>query len=159
MIRNGEVFRSEPSDVESCVLFRDGQMEIVPPGYNLDELIRRGAWQAWTFGPSLLDARGCPIRRMNAVKYLKQKHPRSAIGYIAPGHYCLVVCDGRQSGYSSGARLYSLAQVMEGLGCRVAYNLDGGKSSILAFRNAVWNRPTGEGREISDCIFVKEFVQ
>ena len=158
VIRNGEVFRSEPSDVESCVLFRDGRMEIVPPGYNLDELIGRGAWQAWTFGPSLLDASGHAIRRTNARKYLTQRHPRSAIGYIAPGHYCFVVCDGRQSQHSNGAKLFSLAQIMEVLGCRVAYNLDGGNSSILAFRGAIWNSPSGEGREISDCILVKEFV-
>ena len=158
VIRNGEVFRSDPSDAESCVLFRDGRMEIVPPGYNLDELICRGAWQAWTFGPSLLNAQGRAIRTPEAGKYLRLKHPRSAIGYIAPGHYCFVVCDGRQTGYSQGATLYALAQIMEGLGCRVAYNLDGGHSSVLAFRGAVWNSPSGEGREISDCVLVKEFV-
>ena len=158
VIRNGEVFRSEPTDADICVLFLDGRMETFPGDYNLSELIRRGAWQAWTFGPSLLDEHGRAVRPAKKDKYLRLHHPRSAIGYISPGHYCFVVCDGRQPGYSNGARPITLALLMEGLGCRVAYNLDGGNSSMLAFLKRIWNRPSGDGREISDCVLVKEFT-
>lgn len=161
VIRNGEVFRAEPTDADIGVLFLDGRLETFPGDYDLSELVRRGAWQAWTFGPSLLDERGRAVRpekKGERYRYLRMRHPRSAFGYISPGHYCFVVCDGRSPGYSNGAKPYTLAQIMEGLGCRVAYNLDGGNSSLLAFRDALWNRPSGEGREISDCVFVKEFA-
>ena len=56
-------------------------------------------------------------------------NPRSAVGYYEPGHYCFVVIDGRQPGYSKGATLMQLAQLFESLGCKEAYNLDGGKSA------------------------------
>ncbi len=159
VVRNGEVLRSEPSDADVCVLFLDGRMEIVPPDYDLDALIRRGIWQAWTFGPSLLDESGHAVRStIDNNNYLRLKHPRSAIGYVSPGHYVFVVCDGRQPGYSDGTTLFALAQVMEDLGCRIAYNLDGGNSSVLAFRGALWSRPSSDGRAVSDCILVKEFV-
>ena len=43
--------------------------------------------------------------------------PRGAIGYYEPGHYCFVVVDGRQTGYSRGVTLEELAQVFDDLGC------------------------------------------
>jgi exopolysaccharide biosynthesis protein len=42
----------------------------------------------------------------------KVKNPRSAIGYYEPGHYCFIVVDGRQNGYSDGMTLDELAQTL-----------------------------------------------
>lgn len=55
IIRNGVVYRQEQSGSETCVLNRDGTMEIYEP-YSVDvqELIQKGAYQSWIFGPSLL---------------------------------------------------------------------------------------------------------
>ena len=53
------------------------------------------------------------------------------LGYYEPGHYCLVVIDGRAMGGSSGANMQALASLMSDLGCREAYNLDGGNSAEM----------------------------
>jgi hypothetical protein len=60
------------------------------------------------------------------------RHPRTALGTERGGRILwLVVVDGRQKGYSEGMSLYELAEVMRGLGCQEAVNLDGGGSSIM----------------------------
>ena len=77
-------------------------------------------------------------------------------GYFEPGHYCFVVVDGRQEGYSHGATLEQLSEILAEHGCVSGYNLDGGKTSMMTFGDEVANRPTQGGRDVSDIIFVAE---
>lgn len=58
--------------------------------------------------------------------------PRTAVGIKADGNVIFYVLDGRQSGYSYGAKLSTLAKRMEELGCVEAINLDGGGSTSIA---------------------------
>lgn len=53
---------------------------------------------------------------------------RTAVGITEDGKIVLFVCDGRISA-SKGAYLTELAQIMKGLGCVAAMNLDGGGST------------------------------
>jgi exopolysaccharide biosynthesis protein len=124
--------------------------------FDVDQAIKDGAWQAWSFGPGLLDENGKSKTEFTADGHVQDSNPRSAIGYYEPGHYCLVVVDGRQRGYSSGMTLTQLSELFKKLGCKAAYNLDGGKSSVMAFNDALVNQPTQGGREVSDCIIIKE---
>lgn len=95
IIRNGVIYRSQQSGEETCVLNWDGTMDIYQPG-QLDEqkLIGRGAYQSWIFGPSLLDANGKANDKFWTWTYIRRSHPRTAIGYFEPGHYCLLLVDG-----------------------------------------------------------------
>lgn len=96
-------YRSAPTNVETCVLFRDGTMKIYAPNEaDSQMLIDSGAYQSWVFGPSLLDENGKAKTDFLTWSYIKESHPRTAIGYYEPGHYCLLVADGRQKGYSRG---------------------------------------------------------
>jgi exopolysaccharide biosynthesis protein len=45
---------------------------------------------------------------------------------------------------------------MEELGCTAAYNMDGGKSSVMTYNDDYVNQPADGGREISDSIVIKE---
>lgn len=83
-------------------------------------------------------------------------NPRGAIGYYEPGHYCFVLVDGRQPGYSNGMTTRQLSQLFYDLGCKVAYNLDGGQSAVVTFMDSVANKPYKGGREISDIIYVAD---
>jgi Phosphodiester glycosidase len=61
-----------------------------------------------------------------------QPQPRSAIGLDKSNRrLIIVVVDGRQPGYSEGATLSELAQIMIDAGAYSAMNLDGGGSSTL----------------------------
>ena len=73
-----------------------------------------------------------------------QSNPRTAIGMVEPLHYILLVSDGRTM-ESAGLTLFELAEVMQGLGCETAYNLDGGGSSTMWFMGEIIIFPPAAG--------------
>ena len=138
-----------------CVLYYDGRMEVMPgSAFDMQQAINDGAWQAWTFGPALLDTDGSVLTSFASTGRIISANPRTAIGYYEPGHYCMVVVDGR--GASAGITLPDLSQLFYDLGCTAAYNLDGGNSSIMVWQDAVINDPSGGGRESSDALLIAE---
>lgn len=151
VIRNGDLYR-DSVNADTCVLYADGTMEVYHKAdFDLDAVIARGAYQAWSFGPKLLEDGLAPDHFDSEIQGL---NPRSAIGYYEPGHYCFVVIDGRQPGYSKGVTLKQLAKLFESLGCREAYNLDGGKSAMMTFKGEVVSQPYDGGRKISDILLI-----
>ena len=152
IIRNGQVYRKAAATDETCVLYRDGTMRtLMPEELDPDELVADGAWQTWVFGPSLLDA-GSPKDSFFTWDYIRESHPRSAIGYYEPGHYCLLEVKGRSTD-SRGMFLGEMADLFSKLGCQVAYNLDGGSRASMVFPGGTGQ--TGmPGRSTSDCILV-----
>jgi exopolysaccharide biosynthesis protein len=52
--------------------------------------------------------------------------------------------------------LAQLATLFQDLGCKVAYNLDGGQTSEMVFNGKVVNHPYRGGRTTSDIIYVGE---
>ena len=155
VIRNGVIYRANPTDCDVCVLYYDGTMKVMPgSSFSVEEAVADGAWQAWTFGPALLDGSGETISTFSSTGRIISANPRTAIGYYEPGHYCLVVADGR--GESSGITLPELSRLFHDLGCTAAYNLDGGNSSVMVWGNEVINHPSGGGRESSDAVLIAE---
>lgn len=154
VIRNGSLYR----DVlwgDVGVLYYNGIFKTYSAeDFDLQAVIDGGAYQAWSFGPSLLDENGDAIPNFDSS--IAKAHPRCALGYYEPGHYCFVLVDGRQSGYSVGMSLVSLSSLMNELGCRAAYNLDGGQTAVMAYKGEVINRPYEGGREVSDIVYIAE---
>ena len=152
IIRNGEVFRKQKYTSDLCVLYEDGVMETYTPGAaSLGEIMDRSPWQSWHFGPELLDHNGQPKAKFNTGVY--GRNPRAVIGYYEPGHYCLVLVDGRQGKYSGGLNMPELSQLMYSLGCVRAYNLDGGATAHMSWGSEVVNSPSRE-RKVHDVICV-----
>ena len=85
--------------------------------------------------------------------------PRSAIGQTESGEVLLFIADGRAPGYSIGATLQQIADVMMDYGAMQAINLDGGSSSIMYYNGKVITKPSAgdkvNGRRIP-CAFVVE---
>lgn len=153
VVRNGQLYRDVPGE-DVCVLYRNGEMKTYPSGaLNLSSFDSQGIWQAWSFGPALLTEDGSAISEFDST--LTDRHPRCGIGYYAPGHYCFVVVDGRQKDYSIGMRLSEISTLFQKLGCRQAYNLDGGATAIMMFNGEVINQPYKGGRESGDIIYFK----
>lgn len=63
---------------------------------------------------------------------------------------------GGQAGYSTGLRMEALSKLFYDLGCKEAYNLDGGQSAVMAFDGKLANQPYGGGRSISDILYIGE---
>ena len=159
VIRNGVLYRDDKSlSRDVCVIYWDGTMECFgPKEFNTELEMERGAYQAWNFGPSLLDANGQPKTEFNASKKVHEVNPRAAIGYQEPGHYYMVVADGRTS-YSVGLSLNSLSNLFAELGCKAAYNLDGGQTAVMVCGSEVINNQAGDGRQCSDFVMVLDEI-
>ncbi len=157
VIRNGNLYRAEKTKADICVLYYDGTMETIAANeFDIDEAVAKGAWQGWTFGPTLLGENGNPLDSFhNTGPVLRSENPRSGIGYYEPGHYVFVVVDGRQR-HSKGATMQEFAEIFADLGCAVAYNLDGGASSMMAYGDGLVSSPSGGGRTISDVLIIAE---
>lgn len=121
-------------------------------------------WHIFLFGPSLLDEEGNAYPSFKSVepREVQYKNPRSALGYYEPGHYCFVQVDGRntksklENGKNIGVTLENLALLMESLGCTAAYNLDGGRSSMLWFGEGLISTPAATNRQIGDILVISE---
>ncbi|MBQ3967822.1 MAG: phosphodiester glycosidase family protein [Lachnospiraceae bacterium] len=158
VIRNGVVYRSTASGSDIVCIYADGTMEIVSDSdYTADELVDRGVWQALSFGPALIKDGAITVDEDDEVRRAMVSNPRTAIGMIDDNHYIFLVADGRTS-ESDGLSLSELAQIMQSLGCSVAYNLDGGGSSTMYFNGKVVNNPTTNGRikerAVSDIVYI-----
>ena len=164
VVRNGQILCDNFDYSDLLVMQYDGTMKIVPANtYTVDQAIADSAWQVWAFGPSLLREDGSAktdtaeysltsTNQYGSLSYLAQDHPRTAIGYYEPGHYCMVVIDGRQPGYSRGLSFLEMSVLFENLGCKIGYNLDGGGSSQMIFDGSYVNQELG--RAVPDFITV-----
>ena len=130
--------------------------------FNDKKAVENGAWQAWQFGPIFIsDGVAKDGYKENATR-----HPRCMLGYYEPGHYVLVLVDGRQGkeGYSIGMNYYEQVELMKSLGCVEAYNLDGGESVRMVFMGEIINHPSGDrdgdgvaDRNLLDMLVFAEF--
>lgn len=151
VLRNGVLYRSSAKrNTDALVIGTDGHFSIVSESStSAEELQSANAWQVLTFGPALVEDGEVTVSAGEEVGRSMQSNPRTAIGEIDAGHYLLVVTDGRTS-QSAGLSLQELAEVMQSLGAKVAYNLDGGGSSTMVFQGRVVNQPTTNGRSIQE---------
>ena len=158
VIRNGVVYRSTAKGCDVLCIYADGTMEVVSDrDYTAEELAAKGVWQAFTFGPGLIENGSITVGLNEEVGKAMASNPRTAIGIIDTNHFVFVVSDGRTS-ESAGLSLYELATFMQSLGVKTAYNLDGGGSSTMYFNGSVVNNPATGGsikeRGVSDIVYI-----
>lgn len=157
LVRNGTVYRNNPTTQDICVLYQDGTMATYGSNqFDPKAALEQGILQTWIFGPRLLDDSGKALTSFDTWDYIKKTHPRTALGYYEPGHYCFVVVDGRQAGYSRGMSLPELAQIFEDLGCTAAYNMEGGHTVFMTLEDQYVNHSYKPSKTISDCICICE---
>ena len=130
-IRRGVVFRQKKDEV-GFSFYPDGSMRIVDPETTTaEDLLSQGIRDSWVFGPPLIrDGEAVDIHR-HPLSY-NDVTMRSVMASICPYHHI-----GAAYGFST------LKQVVDNLldyGCEIAYNLDGGRSSMLVFMGQVVNK-------------------
>ena len=103
----------------------EGLMDYV--SQNKDDIV-----QALTFGPSLvIDGEIQDLEKRKSVYAGTHKNPRSAIGQTGPLSYVMVIVEAKKRGDGTGVTHTELAQIMLDLGCKQAFNLDGGNSAEM----------------------------
>lgn len=106
--------------------------------YSKGEIKEMGIQEGISFGPALI---------VNGEKMITDGDggwgvgPRTAIGQRKDGTVLFLVIDGRQPGYSVGATLRDLQNILYEEGAVIAANLDGGSSSTLYLNGNVVNKP------------------
>ena len=156
LVRNGELYYQDATSRDICVLYYDGTVETYDGGhYSVDEILAREPYQSWKFGPALLNDDGSAKSSFNTSNEISWENPRSALGYYEPGHYCFVVVDGRQS-FSHGLTMRELSDFFASLGCKAAYNMDGGASAVMTFDQRIVNSPSNGGRDSGDILLIRE---
>lgn len=162
VMRGGYLYRdlaANDQDQEDLCIFEDGSLAILAEvDYTAEAMQEMGARDIFSFGPGLIIDGEISVRQGDEVDRAQVTNPRTAIGVLSPLHYCFVVSDGRTE-ESVGLSLLELAQLMQDLGCTLAYNLDGGGSSTMWFNGRVLNKPTTFGekiaeRSVSDIVYI-----
>lgn len=152
VIRNGQLLRNSirSYDQEDLVIYKDGSIEIIKEGdISAEELLENGAIQVFSFGPALIEDSEIAVDSSDEVGRAMASNPRTAIGIIDENNYVFVVSDGRTY-ESEGLTLKELAEFMQELNVKTAYNLDGGGSSTMYFNGQIVNNPTTNGRSIEE---------
>lgn len=151
VLRNGALYRDTVNkNKEDLVIYPDGSFEIIlEKEISAETLVQNNASQVLSFGPSLLINGKIAIDEDEEVGISMASNPRTAIGIIDNLHYVFIVSDGRTKA-STGLSLYELAEFMQNLDVKIAYNLDGGGSSTMYFNGEIINNPTTNGKKISE---------
>lgn len=111
---------------------------LVAGTYTVQEMKALSVMEGVTFGPPLIT---------NGKKLITSGDggwgiaPRTAIGQRKDGTILLLVIDGRQPGYSIGATLLDVQNILYEQGAYNAANLDGGSSTTLFYNGKVVNKP------------------
>ena len=130
-IRRGTVFKEDVNEV-GFGFYPDGSMRIIDPKTTTaEELLSMGVRDSWVFGPVLIENGQARDISYHPLSY-NDVTMRTVVATLCPYHHIGAT-------YSSS----TLAQVTEnllGYGCETAYNLDGGRSSMMIFMGKVVNR-------------------
>lgn len=165
-IRNGKLYRDVPFRT-GLAIYGNGTMEAYSEAEDsAEKLLQNGVFQAMSFGPTLVKS-GTLITdftntvidvnssSMAAKRPIEGENPRTGIGMVEANHFLFIVVDGRSPGYSRGATLAEFAKMFYDLGCKEAYNFDGGGSSTMYFNGKIINKPSlGRERSISDILYI-----
>lgn len=155
VVANGEVIRKSSNALRhNCLIYSDGRLETFGrKEMVIDEVKLEDVWQTFLFGPELLGDDGTKFDHFDSK--IGVANPRTVIAYFSPGHYCFVLVDGRGNG-NRGMTLIELSRFLSDLGCKQAYNLDGGQSAMMMFNGNMVNSPYKGGRSLNDMVYIGE---
>ncbi|GIP23641.1 MULTISPECIES: phosphodiester glycosidase family protein [Paenibacillus] len=141
VVVDGKLYYNGNGSKSTQIVGIDKQGKMIAGNYTLKELSRLGLQEAVTFQPRMI------VNGKGLIKNAAEGWgiaPRTAMGQRKDGAIIFVVIDGRQPGYSIGANLYDVQQIMLEHGAVIAANLDGGSSSVLVKDNEVVNKPSSQ---------------
>ncbi len=150
IIRDKEIFYDLPRSNKSTVyppldvmaFYPDGSMKTYLNGsMTAKEMLKTGATDTLSFGPILVENGEVAPR---SQEFGNTPNPRTALGFVEPGHYVCVVVESRTA-ESKGESCVWMGKIMAELGCETALNLDGGATSTMLFMGKQINKSGNYG--------------
>ena len=148
VIRDGELIYDNPytesevskwlfPNLDMLAIYPDGNMT-VHHSYEItaQELLDAGAYTVYSFGPYLIKDGKLSEKAYTSAE---SNQPRCALGMIEPGHYVVILAEGRLK-RSGGVDIEYLAKLMRNKGCQVAMNMDGGQTAVICFMGRQLNQ-------------------
>ena len=138
IVRNGEFVIGGDINEQVQVVGITKAGGMVAGNYTTQEMHNMSLAEGVSFGPPLI---------INGKKLITEGDggwgiaPRTAMGQRKDGTILLLVVDGRQPGYSLGATLMDVQNILFEQGAFVAANLDGGSSATMFYNGKVVNKP------------------
>ena len=134
MTEKVKVKKKLSAQFDTLVIDKNGDLHVFVVSEGLEEYRNQhmdDIANAYLFGPALVKDGEIVERKNSKYMYDPNGHDgRSAIGQRGPLSYVLVLVEGHKKD-SRGVTHAQLAQIMYDLGCKQAYNLDGGNSANL----------------------------
>ena len=120
-----------------------------------DVAIQNGMMEAVEFGPNLIvNGKTAKIHGDGGWG----RAPRSVIAQRKDGVVLFLIIEGRLPGYSTGATMNDIIEILLRYKAYNAANLDGGASSTMSVEGKLWNRPSAGaeygGRTVSNAWIV-----
>lgn len=157
--RMGEKDRKKPSKTMDLLWIDElGDFHLIPAGQDGQKKAikefeaEHEMINGFAFGPALVVDGEKQEMRDNIWEHGIYDEPRAGIGQIDTLTYALVVANGREKN-SAGVTIAEFADIMHQLGCKQAYNLDGGNSATLVFNGKIVNEKSAEERKVQDIIY------
>lgn len=100
--------------------------------YSAQDILAAGYENTYAFGPILVQNGEVDQKEIRKTS-VYARNPRCGVGMVEPGHFVLIVVDGRRDEYSLGLDMQEFAQLFVDAGCVTAYNMDGGVSTCMIF--------------------------
>lgn len=154
-IKDGVIYGNYATSYSVMAVKKDGTIFTPPLGLWGEDLVRMGVKDTYNFGPILINnGQAQPIDMQN-FPLTSYKYARTVVGMVRPNEYVLLVADADRNGvYSKGLNHYEMIAELQRMGCRYAYNLDGGGSVTLYYDGRVLNRPSdGPERPCADFLY------
>ena len=85
VVRNGVIYRANPTRADILCLYYDGTMAVKSYSeFDVQAEAASGIWQAWTFGPSLLDEDGQALSAFHEGRHMNGRNPGPCWATTAP---------------------------------------------------------------------------
>ena len=141
IIKNGELIWNHPGGSGTLIGFTKDHKLVMTPE-TPEQAISHGMVDAIEFGPNLIvNGKVSKIHGDGGWGYA----PRSVIAQRRDGIVLLLEIEGRLPGYSIGASMNDVIEILLRYGAYNAANLDGGASATMAVNGKLYNRPSAGG--------------
>ncbi len=132
-IRRGRIIREKLKE-RGFSFFPDGSMGLVDPNVTTaQDLLSQGILDSWVFGPVLIENGEAQNIRRHPLARNGELTTRTVMASYCPYHHLAAT-------YGGFIPLKDTVNDLLSCGCEVAYNLDGGRSSIMVFMGEVVTR-------------------
>jgi exopolysaccharide biosynthesis protein len=160
IVRQGNFYRSRPTGAQDVlVIDKNGDFDLLirPDKAAVDAYEaanKQNVVNAFTFGPALVKD-GLPISPLTPGAADATRAQRIALGQAGPLTYRVVYAEGPSDEGSAGLTMPLFARLVASFpDVTDAYNLDGGSSATIVFREEKINGPREQkGRSIGDIIY------